>query len=80
MIPFGVSKRTADDNVVIVGDAACQVKATSGGGLYTGLVSAAECASALVVALEAGDHSHASLSAYEKAWYDRVGGCFTARS
>jgi geranylgeranyl reductase family protein len=74
MIPFGVSKRTADDNVVIVGDAACQVKATSGGGLYTGLVSAAECASALVVALEAGDHSRASLSAYERAWYDRVGG------
>ncbi|MEE9341275.1 MAG: NAD(P)/FAD-dependent oxidoreductase, partial [Thermoplasmata archaeon] len=52
MIPFGLSKRTVDDNVVIVGDAACQVKATSGGGLYTGLVSAEECAKVLVDALE----------------------------
>jgi geranylgeranyl reductase family protein len=73
MIPFGVCKRTADDNVVTVGDAACQVKATSGGGLYTGLVSAEECARVLADALEAGDHSRASLSAYEKAWFDRVG-------
>lgn len=73
MIPFGLSKRTADDNVVIVGDAACQVKATSGGGLYTGLVSAEECAKVLVQALESKDYSHASLSAYEEAWFNRVG-------
>ena len=74
MIPFGLSKRTADDNVVIVGDAACQVKATSGGGLYTGLVSAEECANALVQALESKDYSRGSLSAYEKAWFERIGG------
>ena len=74
MIPFGLSKRTADDNVVIVGDAACQVKATSGGGLYTGLVSAEECAKVLVRALESKDYSHGSLSAYEKAWFERIGG------
>lgn len=74
MIPLGVSKRTAGDNVVIVGDAACQVKATSGGGLYTGLVSAEECARVLIESLEAGDHSRSFLSAYEKAWFERVGG------
>jgi flavin-dependent dehydrogenase len=73
MIPFGLSKRTAADNVVIVGDAACQVKATSGGGLYTGLASAAECANVLVNSLESKDHSHASLSRYEKMWFERVG-------
>lgn len=73
MIPFGLSKRTAADNVVIVGDAACQVKATSGGGLYTGLASAAECAKVLVNALESEDHSHASLITYEKMWFEKVG-------
>ncbi|MFQ6128420.1 MAG: geranylgeranyl reductase family protein [Thermoplasmata archaeon] len=72
-IPFGLSKRTAGDNVVIVGDAACQVKATSGGGLYTGLVSADECAKVLVDSLESGDHSHEFLSSYERMWYERVG-------
>jgi len=73
MIPFGLSKRTADDNVVVVGDAACQVKATSGGGLYTGLVSAEECSVVLADSLESKDHSRAFLSAYEKAWFERVG-------
>lgn len=73
MIPFGVSKRTADDNVITVGDAASQVKATSGGGLYTGLASAEEAAEVLHESLEADDHSRTFLSEYEKRWFERVG-------
>ncbi|MFQ6107580.1 MAG: geranylgeranyl reductase family protein [Thermoplasmata archaeon] len=73
MIPLGLSRRTADDNIVIVGDAACQVKATSGGGLYTGLASAEECSKILVESLESEDYTRSVLSGYEDAWFERVG-------
>src|SRR5207237_758906 len=36
-IPLGFPKRTYADNVIVVGDAACQTKAVSGGGIFTAL-------------------------------------------
>ena len=43
-IPIGFPQRTCAQNVMVVGDAACQVKATSGGGVFTGLLSSTVCA------------------------------------
>ncbi|MBI2873270.1 MAG: NAD(P)/FAD-dependent oxidoreductase [Chloroflexi bacterium] len=61
------------DRVMLVGDAARQVKSTSGGGIYTGLV-AAECAAATAVrALGEGDLSASALASYERAWRSRLG-------
>ncbi len=72
-IPIGFPRRTYADNLMLVGDAACQVKATSGGGLFTGLLSGKLCAETAVEALEEGDHSSERLSAYQKAWTRRIG-------
>ena len=72
-IPFGVIEKTYDDNMMVVGDAACQVKPTSGGGIFTGLVGAKHCGNTAVKALEKGDFSSEMLSEYQKLWYNDIG-------
>ncbi|MFO8132645.1 MAG: NAD(P)/FAD-dependent oxidoreductase [Thermoplasmatota archaeon] len=47
LIPVGMRRRFCTDRAALVGDAAGQVKATSGGGLYPGLVAAYCLADAL---------------------------------
>jgi digeranylgeranylglycerophospholipid reductase len=72
-IPFGLLKRTFADRVMIVGDAAAQVKQTTGGGLYMGLASAGHCAQAAHEALDSGDCSKAALKDYQEAWVNDIG-------
>lgn len=72
-IPFGMLKRTFGDHVMIVGDAAAQVKQTTGGGLYMGLASAVHCARAANDALEAGEFGASFLRRYQDAWMDDIG-------
>lgn len=52
VIRFGVMKDTVADRVMLVGDAACQVKPFSGGGITYGLVAAQICADAIEKAFE----------------------------
>ncbi|MCJ2520055.1 MAG: NAD(P)/FAD-dependent oxidoreductase [Candidatus Thermoplasmatota archaeon] len=72
-IPIGLARRTYSDNVMVVGDAAFQAKATSGGGIYTGLVCAEHCALTAIEALEAGDLSASFLARYEERWKKDIG-------
>ncbi|HKZ63294.1 MAG TPA: NAD(P)/FAD-dependent oxidoreductase [Thermoplasmata archaeon] len=72
-IPLGFPRRTYADRVMIVGDAACQVKGTSGGGIYAGLRAAVHCADTAVEALEAGDFSARQMRRYHKAWSGTMG-------
>lgn len=72
-IPIGFAKRTYADGAMVVGDAAFQAKATSGGGIYTGLVSASHCAQTAVEALDASDTSAAFLARYEERWKAAIG-------
>jgi len=72
-IPFGLLKRTYSDRVMIVGDAAAQVKQTTGGGLYMGLASAVHCAESACRAIDAGDFSKGALQAYQDAWMADIG-------
>lgn len=72
-IPFGYLSRTATDNVMIVGDAACQAKATTGGGIYTGMVAAKICADTALLALETEDFSKRFLSRYHRSWKRAIG-------
>ncbi|MFX0140233.1 MAG: FAD-dependent monooxygenase, partial [Candidatus Hodarchaeota archaeon] len=44
IIPYGIMNKTAFDNVLLLGDAACQVKATTGGGIIM-LLTCAKIAS-----------------------------------
>jgi len=68
VIPLKRPQRIYCENAMLVGDAAGQVKPTSGGGIYTGLVGAKHCAQAAVNALAEDDVSAASLARYQKAW------------
>jgi digeranylgeranylglycerophospholipid reductase len=68
VIPLMRPHRIYADNAMLVGDAAGQVKPTSGGGIYTGLVGAKHCAQVAVRALTDDDLSRASLALYQKAW------------
>ena len=73
VIPVVTVARSYDDGVMLVGDAAGQVKPFSGGGIYTGLVAARHCAEKAIQALQAGDLSATSLSGYQVAWRRTIG-------
>ncbi|MEM3445163.1 MAG: NAD(P)/FAD-dependent oxidoreductase [Thermoplasmata archaeon] len=65
-IPLGLYEKFVKDNVVLVGDAACQVKPVSGGGLYLGISAALICADVLERALLENNLSKKRLSEYPR--------------
>ncbi len=68
-IPLGPPDKTINDNVLLVGDAAGQVKPTSGGGVYMGAV----CAKIAGEVAARASRKEASLEEYEKGWRKAVG-------
>jgi len=72
-IPLGSLKKTYDSNMMLVGDAAAQVKPTSGGGIYTGLLCANYCTLVAVEALYKNDLSPSFLKKYHKLWMTDIG-------
>ncbi|QLH75102.1 MAG: NAD(P)/FAD-dependent oxidoreductase [Methanomassiliicoccales archaeon] len=68
IIPIGHSKKTFDDNVLIVGDAAGQAKPLSGGGLFTGLTAASIAGDVIRKAILGEDCSSKTLREYEARW------------
>jgi geranylgeranyl reductase family protein len=72
-IPLGTLARTYSDRTVVIGDAAGQVKPTTGGGIYYGLLCADIAAECLHQAFLADDFSAARLSAYDKQWRAKLG-------
>jgi len=72
-IPLGLLDRTHANGAMLVGDAASQVKATSGGGIYPGLVCSGFCAKAAIRSLENDDLTKKSLAKYHKDWTKDIG-------
>jgi geranylgeranyl reductase family protein len=72
-IPLTPVPRTYGHHVLLVGDAAGQVKPFSGGGLYPGLMAASLCAEAAWSAFQRDDLSASSLAQYEREWRRRLG-------
>lgn len=72
-IPLGKMKDSVKDGVMLVGDAACQVKPLSGGGIYTGLKSAEHCADVIIKSNEEGDTSKEKLIEYHNRWKKDIG-------
>lgn len=72
-IPLGFPKRTYADNVMVVGDAACQAKAVSGGGIFTALTCSDLAAKTAMEALEADDFSARMFHRYHRAWTKSIG-------
>ncbi len=73
IIPLGPLKKTVDDHLMLVGDAAAQVKPTSGGGIYPGLYSAHHCATIANNAIKHQCYSSEFLQPYHDLWTKGIG-------
>lgn len=72
-IPLRPLPRTYGDRLLVVGSVAGQVKPTTGGGIYYGLLCAHLAADNLHRALKADSLSARSLANYEQEWKRRIG-------
>ena len=71
----GTLRKTVGDGIVIVGDAAGQVKSTTGGGLYYGILCARLAGQTIVESLERSEGTvpATELKNYERRWRERIG-------
>ena len=72
-LPLGPPAATAVEGLLAVGDAAGQVKPTSGGGIYPGLVAAKIAGGVAAAAAMEGDFSALRLSEYDRLWRAALG-------
>jgi geranylgeranyl reductase family protein len=73
VVPVRPLRRTVGERLLAVGDAAGQVKPTSGGGIYYGMLSAREAADTAAEAIRQGTVARGGLEAYERRWRGRLG-------
>lgn len=72
-VRYGLIEKSVADNVVLVGDAACQVKPFSLGGLVYNKMCAEIAGSAIVKSLEQNDFSKKFLSRnYDERWKEKL--------
>jgi geranylgeranyl reductase family protein len=72
IIPLGPLKNFYKSNVMLVGDAAAQVKPTSGGGIYPGLMCANYCSKVSLDAIEKNNFKKDYLRKYQKLCHKNV--------
>jgi digeranylgeranylglycerophospholipid reductase len=72
-IPIKPLPRSYGHRVVVIGDAAGQVKPTTGGGIYFGHIGAKIAAEVLTGALDSDNLTAAYLARYQKQWKARMG-------
>jgi digeranylgeranylglycerophospholipid reductase len=72
-VPLQPPEKTYAERMVVVGTAAGQVKPTTGGGIYYGLLCADIAATHLDRGLKSGDLSAKSLSRYQRDWQKLLG-------
>ena len=73
VIPLGTRGKTYAERLMIAGDAAAMAKPLSGGGLFTGMISAECAATTAMEALEKNDLSERALSQYQRLWKEKIG-------
>ncbi len=72
-IPLKPLPKTYGKRLIVVGDAAGQVKPTTGGGIYYGLLCADIAANTLYAALKTNVLSAKNLSNYQREWKKKLG-------
>ncbi|MFQ5801280.1 MAG: NAD(P)/FAD-dependent oxidoreductase [Candidatus Methylomirabilales bacterium] len=72
-IPIANVSRSFTDRVLVVGDAAGQVKVTTGGGISYGILCGDVAADTLDRAFRLGDLSERTLGEYERRWRQEIG-------
>ena len=73
LIPLKSLPRTYGDRLLVVGEAAGQVKPVTGGGLYYGFICAYIAAETINQAFTLGDFSKTRLASYQKRWRRALG-------
>lgn len=73
ILPLAPIDRTYGDRLLVIGDAAGLVKATTGGGIYYSVLSAQVAAAVLADALDRDRLDAASLAEYERRWRKSMG-------
>ena len=73
IIPLGPLSSTYENSIMLVGDAAAQVKPTSGGGIYPGMVCANHCAEIAIQATKTQEYSQSFLKQYQDRWTKDIG-------
>jgi flavin-dependent dehydrogenase len=69
----GAIQRTYANGLLVVGDVASQVKATTGGGVIFGLLCSRIAGNVAYEASQRGDYSESTLSRYESMWKGEIG-------
>jgi len=72
-IAFGTIRRSYSDRIIVIGEAAGQIKTTTGGGIYYGLLSAEIASETIKKAFRIGNFEAKTLSEYEKKWKKTLG-------
>jgi digeranylgeranylglycerophospholipid reductase len=72
-IAFGSIPRSYSDRIVVVGEAAGQIKTTTGGGIYYGLLGAEIASDIINKAFKKGDFQSRTLSEYQRLWRKSLG-------
>ena len=72
-IAQGVGAQTASSRIMAIGEAAGQVKTTTGGGIYYGLLGAEIAAAVAGRAFQTGDFSAQALLEYDRRWKSLMG-------
>jgi geranylgeranyl reductase family protein len=73
-VPPGPRTPSFGDRTLVIGDAAGQVKPTTSGGIYYGLLGAEAAVLAADTAFSNGDLTRQALYRYEEQWLSRLGG------
>jgi geranylgeranyl reductase family protein len=75
LVRYGLIEKSCSDNTILVGDAACQIKPFSAGGLVYGQVGAKYAGDSCIKALEQSDFSEEFLlENYDKKWKGELAG------
>jgi digeranylgeranylglycerophospholipid reductase len=72
-IAFGFIPRSYSDRIVVVGEAAGQIKTTTGGGIYYGLLGAEIASDVINKAFKKGNFQGRTLSEYQRLWRRSLG-------
>ena len=72
-IPLKTLPRTFRNRLLVIGDAAGQVKTTTGGGIYFGNLGSQAAVEVLSEALDTGNLGAKQLSRYQRAWKAKMG-------
>jgi digeranylgeranylglycerophospholipid reductase len=72
-VPLGTLARSYGDRILVIGDAAGQVKPTTGGGIYFGHMGAKIAAGVLDEALDSDNLTASQISRYQKQWKAKMG-------